>query len=169
MPGAFPVGLAHTRDSLFHCHPNAGWWAFAAPMALHPGRVLGEAAESAAQNSAHSEQAAGLWAIFELSLPDSHAGTDEGAHSQHRSGHVHPEQELRGRNWKRRRTQRKKVRAVKQACSDTIEETISSTDEVAAQRKRARVYKGSAPPHTSHWSGFALLAALPFAYQQLFG
>ena len=34
-----------------------------------------------------------------------------------------------------------------EACqtSDTIEETISSTDEAVAQRKRARFYKGSSP------------------------
>ena len=43
----------------------------------------------------------------------------------------------------RRRAQRKRVRPVKQACSDTIEKTISSTREIRRQRKRARFYKGS--------------------------
>ena len=38
----------------------------------------------------------------------------------------------------------------KQACSDTTEETISSTDEAVAQRKRARFYKGSSPCPTIH-------------------
>ena len=46
---------------------------------------------------------------------------------------------------KRRRAQRKRVRRVKQACSDAVEETISSTGEAVAQRKRARFYKGSSP------------------------
>ena len=46
---------------------------------------------------------------------------------------------------KRRRTQRKRMRPVKQVCSDTIEKTISSTDEAVAQRKRARSHKGSPP------------------------
>ena len=46
---------------------------------------------------------------------------------------------------KRRRAQRKRVRPVKQACSDTIEETTSSADEAVAQRKRARFYEGSSP------------------------
>ena len=44
---------------------------------------------------------------------------------------------------KKRRAQRKRVRRAQQACSDTIEETISSTDEAVAQRKRARFYKRS--------------------------
>ena len=38
---------------------------------------------------------------------------------------------------KRCQVRRNRVRPVKQACSDTIEESISSTDEVAPQRKRA--------------------------------
>ena len=42
------------------------------------------------------------------------------------------------------------MRPVKQACSDTIEETISSTDEAVAQRKRARYYKGSSPCPITH-------------------
>ena len=47
---------------------------------------------------------------------------------------------------KRRRTRRRnRVRPAKQACSDTIEESTSSTDEVTPQRKRARVYRGSPP------------------------
>ena len=46
---------------------------------------------------------------------------------------------------RRRRAQRKRVRPVEQACSDTIEETISSTDVAVAQRKRSRFYKGSSP------------------------
>ena len=41
------------------------------------------------------------------------------------------------------------MRPVKQARSDTIEETISSTDEVAPQRKRARV-RGSPPSPIIH-------------------
>ena len=51
---------------------------------------------------------------------------------------------------KRRRAQRKMVRPAKKACSDTIEETISSTDEAVAQRKRARFYKGSSPSPIKH-------------------
>ena len=51
---------------------------------------------------------------------------------------------------KRRRARRNRVRPVKQACSDTIEESISPTDKVAPQRKRARVYKGSPPSSTTH-------------------
>ena len=51
---------------------------------------------------------------------------------------------------KRRRARRNTVRPVKQACGDTIEETISSTDEVAPQWKRPRVYKGSPPSSTTH-------------------
>ena len=39
-------------------------------------------------------------------------------------------------------------RPVKQVCSDTIEKSISSTDKVTSQRKRARIYKGS-PPGTT--------------------
>ena len=50
----------------------------------------------------------------------------------------------------RRLALRKRVRPVKQARSDTIEESISSTDEVAPQRKRATVYKGSPPSATTH-------------------
>ena len=51
---------------------------------------------------------------------------------------------------KRRRARRRnRVRPVKQACSDTFEESISSTDEVTLQRKRARVYKGSPPSATT--------------------
>ena len=46
---------------------------------------------------------------------------------------------------KRRQAQRKKVRPVKQACSDTVEETISSTVEAVAQRKRARFSTGLSP------------------------
>ena len=51
---------------------------------------------------------------------------------------------------KRRLARRNRVRPVKQACSDTVEKTISSTDEVAPQRKRVRVYKGSPPSSTTH-------------------
>ena len=40
---------------------------------------------------------------------------------------------------------RRGVRPVKLACSDTVEETISSTDEAVGQRKRTRFYKGSSP------------------------
>ena len=39
---------------------------------------------------------------------------------------------------------------VKQACSDNIEETISSTDEVAPERKRARVYNEAPPSSDIH-------------------
>ena len=39
-----------------------------------------------------TRQPAGLWAIGELSLSNSDVGTDEGAPSQNRPGHVHPEQ-----------------------------------------------------------------------------
>ena len=46
---------------------------------------------------------------------------------------------------KRRRAQWRMVKPVKQACSDTIEETVSSIDDAVAQRKRARFYKGSSP------------------------
>ena len=46
---------------------------------------------------------------------------------------------------KRRRAQRKKARSVKQACSDTIEETTCPTEEAVALRKRARFRKGSSP------------------------
>ena len=42
------------------------------------------------------------------------------------------------------------MRDVKQACSDTIEESISSTEEVALHRKRARVYKGLPASSTTH-------------------
>ena len=96
------------------------------------------------------------------SLSDSDVGTDAGAPSQHRSGHVQPELELweeivrsskvRARKAapkKRRPARRNRMRPVKQACSDTIEESIPSTDEVAPQRKRARVYKGSPPSSTT--------------------
>ena len=52
---------------------------------------------------------------------------------------------------KRRTRRRNKVGPVKQGCSDTIEESISSTDEAPHQRKRARVYKGSSPQlHHTH-------------------
>ena len=51
---------------------------------------------------------------------------------------------------KRRRAQRKRVRPFKQACSDTIEETISSTDAAVAQRKRPRFDKGSSPCPITH-------------------
>ena len=51
---------------------------------------------------------------------------------------------------KRMRRRRNRVRLVKQACSDTIEETISSTDEAPPQRKRIRVYKGSSPGSNIH-------------------
>ena len=57
---------------------------------------------------------------------------------------------VRGGPKKRRRARRNRVRPVKQACIYTIEDTISSTDEVAPQRKRARVYKGSPPSSTTH-------------------
>ena len=58
---------------------------------------------------------------------------------------------------KRRRAQRKRVRPVKQACSDTIEETISSTDEAVAQRKRARFHEGSSGCPTIHtWTDTSL-------------
>ena len=46
---------------------------------------------------------------------------------------------------KRRRAQRKRVRLVEQACSDAVEETISSTDGAVAQRKRARFHKAYTP------------------------
>ena len=49
-----------------------------------------------------------------------------------------------------RRARRNRVMPVKQACSDTIEESISSTVEVASQRKRARVCKWSPPSSTTH-------------------
>ena len=51
---------------------------------------------------------------------------------------------------KRRRARRNRVRPVKQACSDTTEETISSTDECAPQRKRVRVNNGRPPRSTTH-------------------
>ena len=51
---------------------------------------------------------------------------------------------------KRRRAQRKRVMLVKQACSDNIEETISSTDDLAPQRKRARVNKEAPPSSNIH-------------------
>ena len=63
-------------------------------MALHPAAVFGGAAEIAAQYPVRSQQAAGLRAVVGLSLSDSDVGTDEGVPSQHRLGHVHPEQEL---------------------------------------------------------------------------
>ena len=50
---------------------------------------------------------------------------------------------------KRRRARRNRGRPVKQVCSDTIEESIPSTDEVTLQRKRARVYKRSPPSSTT--------------------
>ena len=46
---------------------------------------------------------------------------------------------------KSRRAQRKTVRPVNQACSDTTEETSSSTDEAVVQRKRAQFYKETSP------------------------
>ena len=59
---------------------------------------------------------------------------------------------VRGRPRRRKGAGRggKSMRPVTQACSDTIEESISSTDDVAPQRKRARVYKGSPPSSTTH-------------------
>ena len=44
------------------------------------------------------------------------------------------------------------MRPVKQACTDTIEESISSTDEFAPQRKCARVCKGSVPSSNIHFT-----------------
>ena len=76
-----------------------------------------------------SQQAAGLWAL--VGIPLSLSNSDVGPK-------------------KRRRTRRNRVRPVTQSCRDTIEETISSTDEVTPQRKRARVYKGSPPSSTTH-------------------
>ena len=100
-----------------------------------PWRFIQEQCLVQLQKVQHPQQAAGLWAIVELSLPDRDVGTDEGAPSQHRSKHVHPERALlpgagagRSAPKKWRRAQRRRVRPVKQACSDTIEETISSTE-----------------------------------------
>ena len=85
---------------------------------------------------------------------DSHFGTGEGAHPQHRSGHTCSEQELQGgvgaflpggsvevRAQKEAPSATEEGEA-KQACSDTIEETISLTDE-AVERKHAWFFKGS--------------------------
>ena len=51
--------------------------------------------------------------------------------------------------WRVRGRPRRRM-PVKQACSDAIEESVSSTDEVAPQRKRARVCGGSPPSSTTH-------------------
>ena len=77
-----------------HGTQNPGWWALAAPMAFHPGAVL--AGRRCSMVFSPPQQAAGLWAF--VGLPLSLSDTDAGAPSQHRSGHVHPEQELWGRN-----------------------------------------------------------------------
>ena len=66
---------------------------------------------------------------------------------------------------KRRRAGRNRVRLVKQARSDTVEESISSTDEVAPKRKRARVYKGSQPSSTTHITSVAILAQVATSVQ----
>ena len=64
---------------------------------------------------------------------------------------------------KKRRARRNRVRPVKPACSDTIEESISSTDELAPQRKHARSTTDHhpAPPRTSRSTPPATLTS-PF-------
>ena len=77
----------------------------------------------------------------ESSIPDSHAGADEGAHSQHLSGHAHILKRSCGEELVHSSLTQAR-RPIEQACSDTVEERVSSTDEVVAQRK---CYKGSSP------------------------
>ena len=127
-------------------------------MALNPGAVLAGTAESAAQLSAHPGAVPGPWTKAESSIPDSHAGADEGTHSQHLSGHAHSEWELR-RGWcfppRRLRGGPRPKRGAElndRGCSlsnmlaaTLSRRTISSADEAAAERKRARFHKGSSP------------------------
>ena len=94
------------------------------------------------------------WTKAESFLPDCNAGADEGTHSKHLPGHAQSQQDLRrgvgailpdaGAEV---RAQKEAPSSTEEACqtSDTIEETITSTDEAVAQRKRARFYKGSSP------------------------
>ena len=124
------------------------------------GRFWTELQKNATQFTVCPRQAKGLlW----LSLSDSAAGADERAPPEYCSGRVHLQQELwRGncalflsacaaapKKWRRAR---RSGRPVKQVCSDTIEELISSTDELTRQTESAL---GStkdhhqAPPHAS--------------------
>ena len=84
------VGLADAHGSHFHSHPNdgpSGRRAIATPMALNT-RVCWNCRKCSITFSTP-------WSIVGTGIPDSHAGADEGAHSQHLSGLAHSELDLR--------------------------------------------------------------------------
>ena len=147
-------GTGFFLDSHFHSHPNAGR-ALAAPLAFHPGAVWLEL-----QKVQHSIQSA-----FNKRRD---SGRPSGSHThpptamleqlQERLHSIAQDMYILNRSCAEEivrsslvRARRNWSRRVKQACSDTIEESISSTDEVAPKEGALGSTKDHhpAPPHTS--------------------
>ena len=143
------------------------------PVALHPGAVLGGVAKSATQCTVCPQQAKGLssGSRSPTALLDQTKGRLQNKSWGWEIVRSSSPRARKAALKKRRRARRNRGRPVKQVCSDTIEESISSTDEVTPQLMRARVYKGSPPssttPPATFTSPFPIPTTAPLTAQSL--
>ena len=121
-----PCGIGSPRDSHFHSHPGARC-TNGAPFRCS----IGWSCRKCRSSGSHSPTAILEHIAQDMYILNWSCGEEIVRSSLARARRAAPK--------KRRPARRNRVRPVKQACSDTTGETISSTDEVAPQRKRAQI------------------------------